>query len=399
MSAAIQLIEDTLTHSLQSRLDALRQTGRLRRLRTVGHPQRPQITLDGQPVVDCCSNDYLGLSAHPRLIAASREALEQYGTGSGGSRLIGGTLDLHIALEDTLARFKGTEAALVFNSGYQANISLLSGLVERHDWVFADKYNHASLVDGAILSRAKVVRYPHLDMGFLENALKKAPLGSTKWIVTDTIFSMDGDAAPLQTLYNLARQYNAWLILDEAHATGIFGDRHRSGLWETTGIGPSERVIQMGTFSKALGGFGAYVAGSRQVVQAMLQFCRGFIYSTALPPAVIAANHAAVLEVMDSPNHTARLWTNIRYFESKAREALPEGTLAFIQSPIVPVILGNPEITMHSAQQLLDSGYYVQGIRPPTVPEGTSRLRITLSANHNQAQIDGLISVLQAILG
>ncbi len=385
------LASTQLEQALQKAADA----HRLRKLKTSIPITRPEILLENRRVIDFCSNDYLGLSQHPALVEAAQAALHSHGVGTGGARLIGGTTELHMQLEALLARFKGTEAALVFNSGYQANVGILSGLVRRNEVIFADKLNHASLVDGAILSRAKVIRYPHLDMAVLESALAKTPAETGKYIVTDTVFSMDGDLAPLETLLALAERYDAWLILDEAHGTGVFGERHRSGLWETVGHPPSQRVILVGTFSKALGSFGAYVAASANVIQMLVQASRSFIYSTSLPPAVIAANMAAVQLVMDSPERTRQLWHNIQAFVQAAAQA---GLPVSAQSPIIPIMVGDDKTTLDLAQHLLEEGFYVQAIRPPTVPEGTARLRITLCANHTAEQIERLAQTLALAL-
>lgn len=385
----------TIIHSeLRKTLDRLEKEHRLRRSRVVSSPQRPEIEIDGQRAVDFCSNDYLGFSRHPRLIEAARETLEGYGTGTGGARLIGGTLDLHAHLEEQLALFKGTEAALLFNSGYQANLGLLSALVGRHDLIFSDRLNHASLVDGAMLSRGKLVRYPHLDVGWLEERLRLSPKGVGKFIVTDTVFSMDGDLAPLETLFDLATRYDAWLILDEAHATGVFGPHFRSGLWEATGLGPQERVIQMGTFSKALGGFGAYVAASRDVVETLAQFSRSFIYSTSLPPAVVGGNLAAIELLRSDATRTNALWGNVRAFLQQT-EAI--GLPLKGESPVIPLLVGEEAVALEYGKALLEAGFYVQPIRPPTVPDGTARLRITLSALHTTEHIQQLVSALKGI--
>ena len=382
-------------NALKTTLQQLARENRLRSLKTISEPQRPEVTLNGRRVVDFCSNDYLGLMSHPDLIQASQAAIAKYGTGAGGARLIGGTLDLHMTLEDELRAFKGTEAALVFNSGYQANVGVLSALVGRNDLIFSDRLNHASIVDGAILSRARQVRYPHLDCEALEKRLQDAPEGVGKFIVTDSVFSMDGDKAPLKELYALACRYDAWLIVDEAHGTGVFGDQHRSGLWETTGIGPDPRVIQIGTFSKALGSFGAYVAASAEAIQSLLQFSRSFIYSTALPPAVIAANLAAVRLVMSDGEPARKLWENVRQFQQASQAA---GFSWAVESPIIPVVIGDSGQTLAGGAALLDAGFYVQAIRPPTVPEGTARLRITLSASHTPDHIAQLVESLGGLL-
>jgi glycine C-acetyltransferase len=384
-----------LETTLRSTLDELAERQRLRQLKTISAPERPEITLNHQRVVDFCNNDYLGFSQHPRLIEAAKMALETYGAGSTGARLIGGTLDLHTQLEADIAALKGTEAALVFNSGYQANVGVLSALVGRHDLIFSDRLNHASLVDGALLSRAKQIRYPHLDMEALEKRLKAADKTAQKFIVTDSVFSMDGDLAPLSTLFALAEKYQAWLIIDEAHGTGVFGKHHRSGLWETTGIGPQDRVIQIGTFSKALGSFGAYVAASRDVIDTLIQFSRSFVYSTALPPSVIAANIAALDLLKTDPDYTQILWDNLAYFRQQTQKA---GLMFAIESPIIPVLVGDTAKTLDYAQALLDAGLYVQAIRPPTVPEGTARLRVTITAKHGCHHLDQLVQALGVMI-
>lgn len=344
-------------------------------------------------MVDCCSNDYLGFSQHPALKQAASEAIERYGTGTGGSRLIGGTLPLHQQLEERLARFKQCEAALVFNSGYQGNVGLLSALVDRHDTIFADRLNHASLNDGALLSRARLVRYPHLDMDTLEKRLQESE--GIKWLVSDTVFSMDGDQAPLKRLYDLACNYDAWLVLDEAHATGIFGDQHRSGLWETTGLPMDSRVIVTGTFSKALGSFGAYVAGAQTVINTLINKSHGFIYSTALPPAVIAANLKVLDLVEQDPGPTQTLWDNVGLFCRLLQEA---GIDVVGQSPIIPLQVGDEERALAYSKKLFERGFFVQAIRPPTVPDGQSRLRITLGTGHTPAQIQELARALVKVM-
>jgi len=342
-------------------------TQRLRKLQTISEPQRPYITLNGKRVLDFSSNDYLGLSQHPALIEATQKATAQYGTGTGGSRLIGGTLDLHTQLEEKIAQFKGAEKALVFNSGYQANIGVLAGLIKKTDHIFADRLNHASLVDGAILSRATVHRYRHLDMDHLEALLQHTP--RKKWIVTDTVFSMDGDLAPLRKLYELADRYEAGLILDEAHATGVFP--------ETAG-----EAIKIGTFSKALGSFGAYVAAREEIIQTLIQSSRSFIYSTALPPAVIAANLAA-LELISKDNSAHQtLWQNIRHWGA--------------HSPIIPIVVGEDHAALTLSQNLFEVGFFVHAIRPPTVPEGTARLRLSISACHSSQHLDDLQQILSS---
>lgn len=386
--------ETVAPSSLRDTLDALSAKHRLRQLKTISDVHRPEITMRGKRIVDFSNNDYLGFAQNPILIEAASEALKTYGVGSAASRLISGTLDIHTQLEHEVAQWKQTPSALVFNSGYQANVGILSALASRHDWIASDKLNHASLIDGGLLSRAHFERYPHLDTERLEALLEKAPKDAQKFIVSDTVFSMDGDIAPLKTLYELSERYDAWLILDEAHATGVFGSQHRSGLWETTGLGHRNRVIQMGTFSKALGSFGAYVAASKDVIDTLIQFSRSFIYSTALPPSVIAANRAAIGLVNANASYTSKLWDNVRTLQALVADS---DLMLEIQSPIIPVFVGDEPHALAATQHLLDAGFYVQAIRPPTVPEGTARLRVTLSAAHSEAQIAALVKELQAL--
>lgn len=348
--------------------------------------------------INFAGNDYLGLSEDPRLKAAAIEAVERYGTGSGSARLVSGTQALTAHLEEKLAAFKSTESALVFNSGYQANVGLLQGLVGPGDWLFCDRLNHASLVDGCLLSGARWTRYRHLDLNHLEARLKdarpKRQPGHVQWIVTDSVFSMDGDYVDLKALTALARQYDAFVLIDEAHATGIFGPEKSSGLAEQYGVS-REITLQMGTMSKALGGFGAYVAGPKVLIDTLINRARSFIYSTALPPSVIASDLKAVELVQSDPSMKTRLWQNIETF----RQLLQEAGLPFdSQTPIFPCIMGEASTAVDVGNRLKDAGYFVQGIRPPTVPAGTARLRITLSASHQRHELEGLVSALRDVI-
>jgi 8-amino-7-oxononanoate synthase len=356
-----------------------------------------QVRVEGRPAINFSSNDYLGLSRDERLQTAAMDAIRRYGTGSSASRLISGTSELVRDMERAVAAFKHTEAALVFNSGYQANVAILQAILQPGDWVFCDKLNHASLVDGCLLSGARWTRYRHLDLNHLEQKLQKAPAEGRRWIVTDSVFSLDGDYPDLRALAELAEHHHALLMVDEAHATGLYGE-HSSGLCEQLGV--SDRVaLQMGTFSKALGGAGAYVAGSQVMIDTLINQARGFIYSTALPPATIAAARQAIEVVRDDYGPKQRLWSNVGFFEETLRaHGLSERFSLPFQSPIVPVVIGDSGETLRISQALLEAGYYVQGIRPPTVPPGTARLRIALSAAHTQAQLSGLACALESLL-
>ena len=365
-------------------LKALQDAGLYRRLRRVDGDQDATLTIDGREVINFSSNNYLGIANHPSLASAAKEAIDRYGCGAGASRLISGNMALHEELEAKLAEFKGTQAALVFNSGFQANTGILSTLVGEGDVIFSDALNHASIIDGCRLSRAKTEVYRHCDLGQLERQLKQAPSGARKLIVTETIFSMDGDQAPLLGIVELAEKFAAMVMVDEAHATGIFG---ANGAGVVAKLGLGERVpIQMGTLGKALGGFGAYVAGSRALRELLINRCRSFIFTTALPPAVMAMALAAIDLVRDEPQRRAALWENCRSLKHGLNGLGFQ--LGSSESPILPLIIGEAEKCMKFSDELLASGVFAQGIRPPTVPPGTSRLRITLMATHSAAQIE-----------
>lgn len=384
----------------QSELAQKAVDGQLRRCKVVtALPDLSAVTVsvEGVAAVNFSSNDYLGLASDERLKRAAIEAVQQYGTGSTASRLICGTSPLITELETELAEFKRAEAALVFNSGYQANVAILQAILRSGDYVFCDKLNHASLMDGCLLSGAHWTRYRHLDLGHLEEKLKKAPVGVRKWVVTDSVFSMDGDYPDLRQLVAIAERYGALVMVDEAHATGLYGDKG-SGLCEQFGV--QERVaLQMGTFSKALGSSGAYVAGSRILIDWLVNHARGFIYSTAQPPAVIGASLAAIRLIQSDASLKERLWQHVARMESLLRQLdLGQRVSLPLKSPIVPVLIGDSVDTLRVSQALLESGYFAQGIRPPTVPPKTGRLRIALSAAHTDSQIEGLVQALATCL-
>lgn len=378
---------------IQLELDRLRRAGLYRRLRRVEGDQGPTLVLDGREVINFSSNNYLGLANHPTLREAAKEAIDRYGCGSGASRLISGNMRLHEELENKIAEFKGTEAALIFNSGFQANTGILSTLVGEGDVIFSDAFNHASIIDGCRVARAKVVVYGHCDLGRLEQGLKQSPRNGRKLIVTETLFSMDGDEAPLAAIVDLAEKYGAMVMVDEAHATGVFG-ANGAGLVAQLGLG--ERVlVQMGTLGKALGGFGAYVAGSQALRELLINRCRSFIYTTALPPAVMAMAIAAIDLVTKEPERRAVLWKNC--------QALRDGLKGFgfslgdSQSQILPLIIGDENECMKFSGCLLERGVFAHGIRPPTVPPGTSRLRITVMATHTGEHLRHALKVFQEI--
>jgi glycine C-acetyltransferase len=377
---------------IQNELQALKSASLFRRLRPVAGDQDSTLILDGRQVLNLSSNNYLGLANHAALRKAAIAAIERYGCGSGASRLISGNMTLHEELEIKLAQLKGTETALVFNSGFQANTGVIPTLVGDGDVVFSDALNHASIIDGCRLSRAKIVVYPHLDLDQLEHGLKRAPSSSRKLIVTESLFSMDGDEAPLQEIVELSERYDAMTMVDEAHATGVY-EPDGAGLVSQLGLG--DRVlVQMGTLGKALGSFGAYIAGSAALRELLINRCRSFIFTTSLPPAVMAMGVAAIDLIQREPQRRRALRDNC----ARIRDGLSRlGYLLDSRSQILPLMIGDATACMRLSEQLLDRGVYAQGIRPPTVPPGTSRLRITLMATHTYDQINRALEVFASI--
>ena len=370
----------------EEELRVIREAGLLRSLRTLTSPQGPTIEMEGRRVLNFCSNDYLGLADDPRLKKAAIEAVERFGSGSGAARLISGHNELIEKLERELALLKGAASALVFNSGYHANIGVIPALAGTGDLIFSDALNHASLIDGCRLSKAKTVVYRHNDLNHLEALLKDTPLpsrervavGRVRVIITEAVFSMEGDLCPLKDLLSLAERYDALIYLDEAHAVGVFGNG------EGVLHHPPERVICMGTLGKAFGSYGAFVAGSKTMRDYWINKARSFIFSTALPPAAVGAALAATNIIRTEPERRQRLWKNIRQVRDHP-------------SPILSIPIGPADKTMELSKQLLEMGIYVQGIRPPTVPEGTSRLRLTLTSAHTTAQIETLLGALKQL--
>jgi 8-amino-7-oxononanoate synthase len=362
----------------------LKKKGLYRNLRTVEGGQDSSVVMNGRKVLMLSSNNYLGLANHPDLKKASIDAALRWGTGSGGSRLISGNMEIHRALEKELALFKGTERALLFSSGYHANVGVISALVGEGDLILSDELNHASIIDGCRLSKAEVRVYKHADVTSLERMLKGSSRFRRRLIITDSVFSMDGDIAPLPDIVDLAEKYSAQLMVDDAHGTGVLGEKGK-GAVDHFGLGRKVE-IQMGTLGKALGSFGAYIAGSEDLVHYLVNKARSLIYTTALPPPVCGAGLAALKILSERPDLITRLRNNNTYFRKGMKHLgylVPEG-----ETPIIPLVFRDPAATMEMAQRLLDEGVYVQGIRPPTVPDGTSRLRITLMATHTKEHLD-----------
>jgi 8-amino-7-oxononanoate synthase len=354
-----------------------------RGLRALGSASDAEVVVGGRSVLLLSSNNYLGLATHPALRAAAAAAIARWGCGAGASRLICGHLDLHAAVEAKLAAFHGTEAALLFPSGYQANLGAIGALVGRGDHVFSDALNHASIIDGCRLSRATVHIYPHGDMDTLARMLAAAPPSGRRLVVTDSVFSMDGDRAPLRELVAVADQYHSWLMLDEAHATGVLGPRG-AGLAEACGLA-GRVAVHVGTLSKALGGAGGYVAGSRALIDVLVNRARSFVYTTGLPPAAAAAAGAALDVIAAEPARRAALLRNA----AALRDGLSRlGFTVGGDTHIVPVLVGDNRRALALAAALFERGVLVQAIRPPTVPPGTARLRVTPMATHTPAQIE-----------
>jgi 8-amino-7-oxononanoate synthase len=355
-----------------------------------------KVRVDGRALLNLSSNDYLGLSQDPRLIAAAGEAAARWGVGAGASRLVAGHLALHQAVEARLAAFKGTEAAVIFPTGYMANVGTIAALVGPGDQVFGDRLNHASIYDGIKLSGAELQRYAHRDLKGLEKLLKERAGGKRRLIVTDSVFSVDGDLAPLAEIVELKERYGAWLMIDEAHATGVLGNKG-AGLAEAAGVGA--RVdVHMGTFSKALGCLGGYVAGDRRLIDYLHNRARAFIYSTALAPPVLGAIGAALDLVAAEPERRRYLAEQAARFRRGLREAGLD-TLGS-ETQIVPVVVGDNARTLELAARLREGGLLAVALRPPTVPPGRARVRFSLCASHSSEDLgEALLTIVAAARG
>ncbi len=372
---------------LQTEYSELETAGLARHLRTVTSAPTGTINLDGRDVVNLGSNNYLGLSTHSEVIAAAVEATQVYGTGASGSRLISGNTELYTTLETNLAKIKGAEAALVFSSGYAANLSIIPVLAGEDDLILSDALNHASIIDGCRLSRATKKVYQHCDVEHLKTLLAESSEYSRKLIITDGVFSMDGDIAPLQDIYDVALNYNAMLLVDDAHGFGVLG-KDGSGTVAHFGLQDTD-IIQMGTLSKAIGGLGGYVAGSRALIELLINRARGFIFTTGLPPATLAAADAALNVIRSSLDLRQRLLKHADTLKTALTNI--EYTLLPSQTQILPVVLGEPQRATDVAEALLMKGVFAPAIRPPAVPPGTSRLRVTVMATHTDTEIQKAI--------
>ncbi|MDD5461185.1 MAG: 8-amino-7-oxononanoate synthase [Methylococcales bacterium] len=402
---------------LQANLDAIAQQGLYRSRRVMASPQGIHLQIDGRHIVNFCSNDYLGLANHPDVVSAFKTAADHYGVGSGSAHLICGHSVAHHALEEELAAFTGRDRALLFSTGYMANIGVISALLSRGDAVFEDRLNHASLLDGGLLSGAKFKRYAHADVENLNVHLKKA--SGNKLIVTDGVFSMDGDFAPLQVLTAAAKANEAWLMVDDAHGLGIIGE-HGGGLLEYFKLDQADVPVLMGTLGKGFGTFGAFVAGSETLIETLIQKARTYIYTTALPAAVAEATRASLKIVITESWRRDKLKNLAKRFRLGAAQLglelispicadnlnpagwvsgsvtqQPEDLAAAnITSAIQPIIIGDSQRVIEISNALLSAGFLVSAIRPPTVPQGSARLRVTFSALHEEQQVDQLLDAL-----
>jgi 8-amino-7-oxononanoate synthase len=379
-----------MSYEFVARLTALKAQGLYRSRRVIDSPQGVVVQCDGKAKLNFCSNDYLGLANHPDVVNAFKNATDRYGVGSGSAHLICGHCSEHHALEEELAAFTGRARALLFSTGYMANLGVISTLVGRGDAVLEDRLNHASLLDGGLASGAKFRRYRHADAGHLGSLLQQTA-AERRLVVSDGVFSMDGDLAPLAELAETSRQQNAWLMVDDAHGLGVLGKQGK-GVLEHFGLGKNDVPVLMCTLGKAFGSFGAFVAGSEELVEMLLQKARTYIYTTALPPAVAAATRAALRLVIAEPWRRDKLQSlTARFVQGAEQLGLP---LLPSQSAIRPLLIGDSGRTQQLAEALLDKGILLGAIRPPTVPQGGARLRVTFSALHEEAQVDRLLDAL-----
>lgn len=374
-------------------LQTLAQQHLLRELSLLDSPSAPVISVEGREFLLFASNNYLGLANHPQVKFAAMKAIEAFGIGTGASRLISGTLPPHQTLERDLAQWKGTEASLTFSSGYATNIGVIPSLAKADGLILADRLCHASLIDGCRLSRATLRIFHHNDLDHLKRLLSNRPSHGSTLIITEGVFSMDGDLAPLPEMARLAEEFEATLLVDDAHGTGVMGSNGR-GTVEHYGV-DSASILHMGTLSKAIGSSGGFVAGPKDFVAYLINTCRSFIYTTAPPPAMAAAASTSLAIIQQEPHRRTKLWRN--------REFLHNGLvkmgfkLTNTQSPILPIIVKDPELGVRMSHRLKEEGVWIPAVRPPTVPKGTSRLRVTVTADHSIQQIETALGALRKV--
>jgi glycine C-acetyltransferase len=370
-------------------IDALKTQGIYRHLRVLDDEQRAHTIVDGRSTINLSSNNYLGLTTHPRLREKAIEAIERFGVGTGSVRTIAGTMAMHIELERRLAEFKQTEAVVVFQSGFTANAGTVSAVLSKEDVIISDALNHASIIDGCRLSRAAIRVFPHKDVDAARDILRDLMPGQRKLLITDGVFSMDGDLGPLPALCELAEEYGAIMMVDDAHASGVFG---RNGRGTVDHFGMHGRVdIQVGTLSKAIGALGGYVAGSRALIEFLHHRARPFLFSTSHPPSVVATCLAAIDLLLEEPQIIERLWDNTRFFKA-GLSALGFDT-GISESPITPVIVGDGALAMKLSDRLFDQGVFAQGIAFPTVARDAARVRTIVTATHTKDELQFALDV------
>ncbi len=384
---------------LTRQIDDLKQRGTFFKLRVLEDEQAPVCTYDGRRVINLASNNYLGLCNHPRLREAAIVATERFGVGSGAVRTIAGTMRIHMELEEKIARFKGVEACVVFQSGFAANAGTVSSILGKDDFILSDELNHASIIDGARLSRAKVKVFRHKDVSHCEELLQEvADDPGRKLIITDGVFSMDGDIGPVDKLAELAERYGAIMMVDDAHASGVLG---RNGRGSVDHFGMTSKVdVQVGTLSKAIGALGGYVCGSRDLIDFLYHRARPFLFSTSHPPSVAATCIAAFDLLESEPERIERLWSNTMYFRGQLEAAgfdVGGHTTPRSETPITPIILGDGRTTMDFSKALFDAGVMATGIAFPTVPEGKARVRTIMTSEHTREQIDQALEVFTSV--
>jgi glycine C-acetyltransferase len=401
MSSATTLLETIsskrpqLAH-LTAQLEALRLQGTYFKLRVLDDEQGPVCHYDGREVINLASNNYLGLCDHPKLREAAIAAVEKYGVGSGAVRTIAGTMRIHMELEEKIARFKGVEACVVFQSGFTANAGTVSSILGKEDFILSDELNHASIIDGARLSRAKIKVFRHKDVAHAEELLKEIENEpGRKLVITDGVFSMDGDIGPVAALCDLCDKYGAIMMVDDAHASGVLG---RNGRGSVDHFGCTQRVdVQVGTLSKAIGALGGYVCGSRDLIDYLYHRARPFLFSTSHPPSVAASCIAAFDILENEPERIERLWSNTRYFQEELRSAgfdIGGINTPKSETPITPILVGDGRKTMEYSRALFEQGLMATGIAFPTVPEGKARVRCIMTSEHSRAQIDKALEIL-----
>ena len=384
---------------LTDQLNELKQKGTYFKLRVLDDEQAPVCTFDGKKVINIASNNYLGLTTHPKLREAALEATRKYGVGSGAVRTVAGTMKIHMELEEKIARFKNVEACVVFQSGFAANAGTVSAILGKEDFILSDELNHASIIDGARLSRAKIKVFRHKDADHCEELLKEvAGEPGHKLVITDGVFSMDGDIGAVDKLAALAEKYGAIMMVDDAHASGVLG---RNGRGSVDHFNMHERVdVQVGTLSKAIGALGGYVCGTRDLIDFLYHRARPFLFSTSHPPSVAATCIAAFDILEQEPERIDRLWENTRYFQGELRRAgfnVGGVTTPATETPITPVILGEGRVAMEYSRALFAEGVMGTGIAFPTVPEGKARIRLIVTSEHTRAQLDQALETLERV--